>query len=267
MDSANPTAANNALVGVDGGARPASPSHSVGTLAPGENWEDDFDNFSDNVAMVNEDPFMGASAYKGPSSESLYPDLAVIQELSPGAWRYDPAPHPWSSEFQGADARIGDPSATAGGQAALPIGGRVSPQTPALNTMSWPLLPRTNKATPERLYKLKVQTVKFEQHQPVGERPCVVNPANRLLTNEAELAKAIANGAGPDYMTWCAQTVSARPNQWLDDGDGLWTSLARSKRIPGHSEHSYAKHPTGGPIGGPKGRTDAVLQTFVQASI
>ena len=99
-------------------------------------------------------------------------------------------------------------------------GGQASPtHTPTLDTMSWQISPRTTKTTPKRVYKLKVYSTKFEQYMPSGERPFVVNPANRWLTNGAGLAATIAQGAGPEYTAWCIQTVGAQADQALRNGE------------------------------------------------
>ena len=106
----------------------------------------------------------------------LNPNLRTHRDLDPGTSRTDPtAPHPWHLNLQGHENTLdGEPLIAGEGQPAPQQEGRLPPRTPTLDTMSWQIPPRTTKATPERLYKLKVYSTMFEQYKPSGERPFVV---------------------------------------------------------------------------------------------
>ena len=224
MASAYPTAAENAPLGADGRARPVSPTHSTGTVAPTEEWDSDsIDDADGRANAIIQNPFMGASTSRGPS-EQLYPDLEGIQNLTPGAGRTHPtAPntHIWFTETQEPNQSHWNPFRTMGGQASSSDGGRLPPSTPELNAMSWQIPPRTTHATAERMHKVTVHSKRFEQFIPPGNRPFVVNPANRGLLNGAGLALAIEKGAGIDYVRWCCRTVAnlLNDNKLLEDGE------------------------------------------------
>ena len=218
MASAYPTAAEDTPLGASSGARPVSPSHSTGTLAPGEGWDNEsFDDESGRAAPVIQDAFMGTSTSHG---TSLYPELSEVQ-LNPRARRTDAtAPHIWFPEAQEQSViPRWDPADTGGEKATPRRVGLLPPPTPTLDTMSWQIPPRTKPTTSHRMFKLKVHTTRFENHIPDGERPFVVNPANRRLTNQKGLAQAIQQGAGAEYAAWCTQMVNARPDRMLEDGE------------------------------------------------
>ena len=228
MDSAYPTATDNASSGAVGGARPASPTPSAGTMAPPsvDSWEGDVNSsdYDSNGVMA---PVVlhngGAAARYESSAGSAYPDLQGLLNWNPGATRAGPtAPLPWLSGPTGAGGQEWDPLTNEGEQAEPEREGRKLPPLPKmLDAFSWRIPARTHTITPERMLKLKVYTERFEKHTPEGERPFVVNPANRYLDNTAGMAAAVAHGAGQGYDTWCRRTVEARPNRKLENGEIL----------------------------------------------
>ena len=219
MASANPNAANSALLGAVGGARPVSPTHSFGTVGPGESWESESNDAANSAVIQN--AFMGSNSH-AISMGNLYPDLEGIQLSCPGAGinpATAPLSHTWFPDLQGPGTADWEPLENTGETAMPQNEGRLPPPTPTLDALSWRVPPRTTGITAERMYKLKVHSATIQQFEPQGGRPFVVNPANRYLSNRAGLALAIEIGAGVEYAAWCHQIVRTRPNEILGDGE------------------------------------------------
>ena len=224
MATAHPNAADNALPRVDGEARPVSPAFSTVTIGTREGWGSDFSEGTSGIAAeytpIN--PFSGVSTSHGHGEGRMYPDLNQIKNLATGARGREPTaprPHQWFPESQDLSQMNWDPLANVGGQTTPQGEGRLPPRTPELNKISWPIPPRTTTTNARKMCKLAVNTTMFENFTPPGNRSFIVNPANRGLSNQRGLARAIEKGAGIQYANWCSQIVGTRTHGALEDGE------------------------------------------------